>query len=57
MNQHGIGLGLVIAEKIVKNFRGSMNVESQLGQGSTFSFTFMLNNSDHLPSELTNRDQ
>jgi len=46
MNQHGIGLGLVIAEKIVKNFKGKMTVESKLGVGSIFSFTFMLVNNN-----------
>lgn len=35
-DQHGTGLGLSITEKIIKAHRGHIEVESTLGQGSTF---------------------
>lgn len=38
----GTGLGLVISRKIVNLMDGEMEVESQLGSGSTFSFTVRL---------------
>jgi NtrC-family two-component system sensor histidine kinase KinB len=37
--QGGAGLGLSIAQKIVKAHGGRMAVESQIGKGSVFSFT------------------
>ena len=42
MNQNGIGLGLVIIDKIVKKFDGEMGFESVAGKGSIFSFSFKL---------------
>ena len=38
----GVGLGLVIVKKLVEAHGGSMRVVSQLGEGSTFSFTLPL---------------
>lgn len=40
MNAKGIGLGLVISERITKMFDGKMSLESTLKEGSKFSFTF-----------------
>ena len=44
MNTKGIGLGLVIAKLIVEQFNGQISFESEKEVGSTFTFTFMLDN-------------
>jgi signal transduction histidine kinase len=44
MNTKGIGLGLVIAKLIVEQFNGQISFESEKDVGSTFTFTFMLDN-------------
>ena len=36
----GTGLGLAIVSRILENLGGSLNIKSELGEGSTFSFTF-----------------
>jgi signal transduction histidine kinase len=48
LNTHGIGLGLVISEQIVQQFRGKISFESEPNHGSTFTFSFML---DHKVQE------
>ena len=35
----GMGLGLSVSQRIAKDFGGSMQAESRLGQGSRFTFT------------------
>ncbi|MBD1386720.1 PAS domain-containing protein [Mucilaginibacter rigui] len=39
----GMGIGLYICDQIIKNHGGTLWVESELGQGSVFSFTLPLN--------------
>jgi signal transduction histidine kinase len=42
MNRNGIGLGLVIIDKIVKKFNGEIGFESFPTEGTTFTFSFKL---------------
>ena len=42
MNRSGVGLGLYIAKQITKQFDGDINVDSEVGEGSTFTFRFKL---------------
>lgn len=48
MNTKGIGLGLLIAKQIVKQFEGKISFKSQIGVGTTFEFTFKLSKEDDL---------
>ncbi len=47
----GLGLGLYIAAEIVKRHQGSIWVESEDGQGATFSFTLPLNRKQTMVSQ------
>jgi len=51
IQQHfpGMGIGLYICDQIIKNHGGTLWVESEKGQGSTFSFT--------LPKKITPRNE
>jgi signal transduction histidine kinase len=40
MDAHGTGLGLSIAKRVADLYGGQLDVESQLGRGSKFSFRF-----------------
>ena len=48
MNNKGIGLGLLIAKQIVKQFEGKISFKSEVGVGTTFEFTFRLSNEEEL---------
>lgn len=39
-NQQGIGLGLNVCKRIVSAYGGNISLESELGLGSTFTFSF-----------------
>ena len=41
-NTSGIGLGLMISDKLVHEFGGKFDLNSKEGAGSTFSFTIKL---------------
>ena len=41
-NTNGIGLGLMISNKLVAEFGGQFTVESDIGKGAEFIFTIKL---------------
>ena len=47
MNVHGIGLGLNLSKKIIEQFGGKIEVDSEYGVGSTFKFTLKLIEINH----------
>ena len=51
MNTNGIGLGLVIAKQIANVFDGDITFVSEFQVGSTFTFTFKLENDDSIDEE------
>jgi signal transduction histidine kinase len=42
MNTSGIGLGLVISQNIIKQYQGTITLDSEYGRGSTFTFALKL---------------
>lgn len=55
VNTRGIGLGLVISKKIAECFEGQIGFKSKWQKGSTFGFSFQLNNTldmEYLNSEI-----
>ena len=43
LNTHGIGLGLVISQKIINQFDGQIFMKSEHGIGSEFTFILHIN--------------
>ena len=52
----GTGLGLAIVKKLCQLMNGDITVTSTQGQGSTFSFTLLLERCDNLKAELPQVD-
>lgn len=48
INVHGVGLGLVICKLIVNKFDGHIDFVSKYKKGSTFFFTFKLDDIDQI---------
>ena len=50
---NGTGLGLSIVHRILENYNGRLEVESEIGQGSDFTITLERNQLDSYPVELS----
>ena len=57
MNAKGVGLGLVISEKLTKMFNGKMSLESKVGKGSKFSFTIEISKNEELIKDFVENDK
>ena len=51
VNVQGVGLGLVICKLIVEKFEGNIDFISKYKKGSTFFFTFKLEETDEIVEE------
>lgn len=51
-NTSGIGLGLFVCQNLLEQFNGLISVESEIGRGTTFTFSFELSQ-EHEPHDVT----
>ncbi|MFA3782029.1 ATP-binding protein [Melioribacteraceae bacterium 4301-Me] len=47
-NEQGTGLGLIICKEFIEKNNGKLNIQSKVGEGSTFSFTLPKNNNQQI---------
>jgi signal transduction histidine kinase len=52
VNRGGMGLGLTISKMIIQELGGEINVESEFGKGSTFTFTIPLDEYEIFPIKV-----